>query len=52
MQLLLSGFVLGFTLALMICDDLAERKLNNYLKEQKNKNPIVERKKDDKEQKS
>lgn len=52
MQLLLSGFVFGFVLALMICDDLAERKLNNYLKEQKDKNLIIERVKNDKEQKS
>lgn len=35
MQLFLSGFLLGFLLGLAIFDDIGERKLNNYLKEEK-----------------
>lgn len=37
MQLLLSGFVLGFAFALMLFDDLGERKLNKYIREEKEK---------------
>jgi len=38
MQMFLTGVLLGFIVSLLLCDDLAERKLNNYLKEKENTN--------------
>lgn len=35
MQMLLSGFLLGFTISFLLFDDLAERKLRKYIEEEK-----------------
>lgn len=36
MQMFLIGLLLGFILAFLLFDDLAERKLNHYLSEKEN----------------